>query len=80
VGRGRLLVRDRSPDPQGPQPRAAEWAVDWPCEVDESGIALTAPFSAPSAGPPPWLVYRIDATAMSALMTVEPGGATRWTF
>ena len=29
------------------------WAVDWPCAVDESGTALTAPFSAPSAGRPP---------------------------
>jgi len=67
-------------DPAVVAARAAEWAVDWPCEVDESGITLTAPFSAPSAGPPPWLVYRIDATSMSALMTVEPGGATRWTF
>ena len=65
-------------DPAVVAARAAEWAVDWPCEVDESGIALTAPFSAPSAGPPPWLVYRVDATAMSALMTVDPGGATRW--
>jgi hypothetical protein len=56
------------------------WAEDWPCTVDESGIALTAPFSAPSAGPPPWHVYRIDATGATALQTVEPGGATRWTF
>lgn len=59
--------------------RAAEWAPDWPCRVDESGVALTAEFSAPSAGPPPWHVYRIEARAMTALATVEPGGATRWT-
>jgi hypothetical protein len=57
------------------------WAEDgWPCSVDESGSALTAPFSAPSAGPPPWQVYRIDASGATALQTVEPGGATRWTF
>jgi len=28
----------------------------WPAEVQ--GDAFTAPFSAPSAGPPPWHVYR----------------------
>lgn len=61
--------------------RALDWAAEgWPCEVDESGTALTAPFSAPSAGPPPWHVYRVDVRAMTALGTVEPGGATRWTF
>jgi hypothetical protein len=67
-------------DPALVAARAAEWAAGgWPCEVDASGTALTAPFSAPSAGPPPWLVYRIDGTELTALMTVEPGGATRWT-
>jgi PPOX class probable F420-dependent enzyme len=52
----------------------------WPCRVDESGTALTAEFSAPSAGPPPWSVYRIEIARATALQTVEPGGATRWTF
>ena len=52
----------------------------WPAEVDESGTALTAPFSAPSAGPPPWYVYRIDARTATVLLTVEPGGATRFRF
>jgi PPOX class probable F420-dependent enzyme len=56
------------------------WAVEWPCTVDESGVALTAEFSAPSAGPPPWHVYRIDARRATALATIEPGGATRWSF
>ena len=61
---------------------AARWAADdgWPCEVDESGTALTAWFSAPSAGPPPWKVYRVTIEQATALQTVEPGGATRWTF
>jgi hypothetical protein len=60
---------------------ASIWAAGgWPCEVDESGIALTAPFSAPSAGRPPWSVYRVTAQSASAVATVEPGGATRWTF
>ncbi|TCK22548.1 pyridoxamine 5'-phosphate oxidase family protein [Pseudonocardia endophytica] len=60
---------------------AAIWAQGgWPCEVDESGTALTAPFSAPSAGGPPWSVYRVTTRSASAVATVEPGGATRWTF
>jgi hypothetical protein len=71
---------ERVTDPDVVAARAAEWAVDWPCRVDESGIALTAEFSAPSAGRPPWHVYRIAARAATALGTLEPGGATRWTF
>jgi hypothetical protein len=60
---------------------AAAWAEGgWPCAVDESGTALTAPFSAPSAGGPPWAVYRVTARSAYAVGTVEPGGATRWTF
>jgi PPOX class probable F420-dependent enzyme len=67
-------------DPGTVAARAAQWAEDWPCRVDESGIALTADFSAPSAGPPPWHVYRVAARSAVALHTVEPGGATRWRF
>jgi PPOX class probable F420-dependent enzyme len=52
----------------------------WPCRVDDSGLALTAEYSAPSAGPPPWHVYRIQPQRATALATVEPGGATRWEF
>jgi hypothetical protein len=60
---------------------AARWTADgWPCRVDESGTALTADYSAPSAGPPPWPVYRIEPRRATALLTIEPGGATRWTF
>jgi hypothetical protein len=60
---------------------AARWATEgWPCRVDDSGTALTADFSAPSAGPPPWLVHRITPLVATAPSTVEPGGATRWTF
>src|SRR3954468_21082638 len=62
--------------------RIAEvYAADgWPCEVDESGSALTAPFSAPSAGPPPWHVYRLTPRAATALSITGDGGATRWRF
>lgn len=60
---------------------AEVWADGgWPCRVDESGTALTADFSAPSAGPPPWRVYKITARAATALATTGDGGATRWTF
>ncbi len=52
----------------------------WPCRLDDSGTALTADFSAPSAGPPPWQVYKITARRATALGTVMPGGATQWTF
>ena len=60
---------------------AETWASDgWPCRVDESGTALTADFSAPSAGRPPWHVYRIVPRSAVVLSTVEPGGATRFDF
>ena len=60
---------------------AARYAADgWPARVDDTGHALTAEFSAPSAGPPPWFVYRITPRTATALGTVEPGGATRWRF
>ena len=60
---------------------AAKAAADgWPARVDDSGIALTAEFSAPSAGPPPWFIYRMTPLRATALKTVDPGGATRWTF
>ena len=55
-------------------------AEGWPCEVDESGTALTAPYSAPSAGPAPWHVYRVTPTRANALLVHDPGGATSWTF
>jgi len=67
-------------DPEIVARMAALWAEEWPCRVDETGTALTADFSAPSAGPPPWHVYRITPRAATALAIVEPGGATRWRF
>jgi hypothetical protein len=70
----------RITDPAVVAEMACVWAEDWPCRVDESGIALTADFSAPSAGPPPWHVYRIAPRAATVLSTVEPGGATRYQF
>jgi PPOX class probable F420-dependent enzyme len=55
-------------------------AHGWPCRVDDSGQALTAEYSAPSAGPPPWHVYRVTPRAATVLQVVEPSGATHWRF
>ena len=68
-------------DPETVAAMAAQWAEGgWPARVDDSRVALTAEFSAPSAGPPPWFVYRITVRQATALQTEEPGGATRWRF
>src|SRR4051794_4528323 len=74
-------VAARVVDPATVAAMAERWAAGgWPAQVDESGTALTAAFSAPSAGSPPWAVYRLTPRAATALGTTEPGGATRWTF
>ena len=68
-------------DPETVAALAARWVeAGWPARVDESGTALTAEYSAPSAGSPPWTVYRITIHRATAVGTVEPGGATRWSF
>lgn len=66
-------------DPSKVSVMAERWAATgWPARVDDTGLALTAEFSAPSAGPPSWFVYRLTPHTATALLTVEPGGATRW--
>jgi hypothetical protein len=51
----------------------------WPAEV--KGDAFTAPYSAPSAGPAPWNLYRIASDQAVAVATGESlNGATKWTF
>jgi hypothetical protein len=71
----------RVTDPATVAAMAAQWAAGgWPARVDDTGQALTAEYSAPSAGPPPWAVYRLTPARATALATVEPGGATRWQF
>jgi hypothetical protein len=50
----------------------------WPASV--SGDALTAEYSAPSAGPPPWNLYVLRPTTAFGVATAEPHGATRWQF
>jgi hypothetical protein len=50
----------------------------WPAEI--AGDAITAPFSAPSAGPAPWHLYRVAFHTAFGVATEEPHGATRWRF
>ena len=39
---------------------------------------ITAPFNAPSQGPPPWNVYRIEPRSATVVLGAEPGGLTRF--
>jgi hypothetical protein len=60
---------------------AEAWADSgWPAEVDETGTGITAPFNAPSQGPPPWNVYRIEPHSATVVASAEPGGLTRFQF
>ena len=53
-------------------------ALGWPAQA--SGGAITAEYSAPSAGRAPWDLYALTPTAAVGVATKEPHGATRWTF
>ena len=71
----------RVTDPEMVARIATAWADDgWPAEPDESGTGITAPFNAPSQGPPPWNVYRIAPRSATVVLGVEPGGLTRFRF
>ena len=50
----------------------------WPAEVADGRIV--GPCSAPSAGPPPWDLYRFTFHSVFGTATAEPYGATRWRF
>jgi hypothetical protein len=74
-------VAEKVTDPTMVATMAEQWRMQgWPARVDDSGVALTAEYSAPSAGPPPWTIFRLAARRATSILTVEPGGATRWTF
>lgn len=60
------------------QTAAAYRESGWPVEV--AGDTFTAPFSAPSAGPPPWHLYEFTFHTAVGVATAEPNGATRWRF
>jgi hypothetical protein len=53
-------------------------AAGWPATVADG--AYTAPYSAPSAGPPPWYLYAITPVTAFGVASEEPHGATRWRF
>ena len=66
-------------DPETLEALARDYrAAGWPVKVE--GDALTADFSAPSAGPPPWDLYRFAVPTAFGVATEEPWGATRWRF
>lgn len=50
----------------------------WPVEVRDG--AFIAPYSAPSAGPPPWDLYEVTPLSATGVATAAPDGATRWRF
>ena len=52
--------------------------AEWPVQVE--GDAFTGPFSAPSAGPPPWNLYRFTFHTAFGNATAEPHGASLWRF
>ena len=60
--------------------RAAKaWADQgWPAEPDASGSGITAPFNAPTQGPPPWDVYKVVPLSAIVVQGTEPGGLTRF--
>ena len=53
-------------------------AQGWPASAKDG--ALTAEYSAPSAGPPPWDLYEMIPKTAFGVATKEPFGATRWQF
>ncbi|CAM3087179.1 pyridoxamine 5'-phosphate oxidase [Mycobacterium intermedium] len=68
---------DRVTDSDELRTAAEAFAADgWPARVE--GDALTAGYSAPSAGPPPWYLYRLTVSTVFAFGTSEPLGATKF--
>lgn len=52
--------------------------AEWPVQVADG--AFTGPFSAPSAGSPPWYLYCFTFHTAIGNATAEPHGATLWRF
>jgi hypothetical protein len=57
---------------------AAYAATGWPAEARDG--AIVAPYSAPSAGPPPWDLWVVPPVTAFCLSTGEPSGAMRFEF
>ena len=71
----------RVTEPDAVARAAKAWADGgWPVEPDKTGSGITAPFNAPSQGPPPWSVYRIEPRSATVVSSTEPGGLTRIRF
>jgi hypothetical protein len=71
----------RETDPTVLTRLARAWADHgWPAELDESRTGITAAFNAPSQGPPPWNVYRVEPHSVTVTLGTEPGGLTRFRF
>jgi hypothetical protein len=72
-------TRVTEPDPVARIAKA--WADNgWPAEPDDSGSGIRAPYNAPTQGPPPWNVYRIEPRSATVVLGVAPGGLTRFRF
>jgi hypothetical protein len=52
--------------------------LGWPAAAGDG--VITAPYSAPSAGPSPWNLYEVVPTSAVGVASEEPLGASRWTF
>jgi general stress protein 26 len=53
-------------------------AQGWPASASDD--AITAAYSAPSAGPAPWNLYVVTPVTAFGVATAEPYGAMRWRF
>jgi hypothetical protein len=53
-------------------------AQGWPARASDG--VISAEYSAPSAGPPPWYLYVVTPTTAFGVATAAPSGAMRWTF
>src|SRR5207253_2078822 len=62
----------RVTDPKVVAEIAALWAKSgWPAQPDDTGTGITAPFNAPTLGPPPWFVYEVTPRTATAVGTAE---------
>jgi hypothetical protein len=53
-------------------------AQGWPARATDG--AITADYSAPSAGPAPWHLYVLTPATAVGVASAKPYGATRWRF
>jgi hypothetical protein len=53
-------------------------AGGWPAHVE--GDAIAAPYSAQSAGPGPWYLFRLRVSTVFGVGLRPPHGASRWDF